>query len=252
MDKNMKPFFTNDWGIFNSFHLKLIAITCMFIDHLAAYVLLDYFNINYSSDFIMQLPIAPNYIYMIMRSIGRIAFPIYCFLIAQGLYYTKDAKKYLTRLLIFAFVSEIPFDLAGSKQIFAIGSFNVYFTLFFGLLAIAAIDKYKSDKWYETIIISLGSLALCGGICELLGTDYGYHGVFAIGFFYFLQRSRILSSLVVLPAFGFESHLPAVFLTGPIIFFYNGKQGPKLKYFFYTFYPVHLLILYFIRIYFVC
>ncbi len=82
----------------------------------------------------------------VMRAIGRIAFPIFCFLLVEGFIYTRDVKKYAGRLLLFALLSEFPFDLALKQGVFAPRSQNVYFTLFFGLLAMAAAAWCEQHK----------------------------------------------------------------------------------------------------------
>ena len=107
------------FGFLNSFTLKIIAIITMIIDHIG-YVF---------------LPVGTAY-YDIARAIGRISFPIFCFLIVQGFFHTRSHINYLIRLLIFALLSEIPFDLAFHKTLFYWNSQNVFITLALGLFAI--------------------------------------------------------------------------------------------------------------------
>lgn len=108
--------------------LKWIAVISMLIDHTAEVL------INHNAA--LTDPIWAQ-IYVLMRGIGRIAFPIYAFLLVEGFLHTKDVKKYLARMLTFAVVSEIPFDLAVFHTPFYWGYQNVFFTLFLGLLALA-------------------------------------------------------------------------------------------------------------------
>lgn len=108
--------------------LKWIAVISMLIDHTAEVL------INHNAA--LTDPIWAQ-IYVLMRGIGRIAFPIYAFLLVEGFLHTRDVKKYLARMLTFAVVSEIPFDLAVFHTPFYWGYQNVFFTLFLGLLALA-------------------------------------------------------------------------------------------------------------------
>lgn len=138
--------------------LKLIAIITMFIDHVGAslfefytYKFMDQNGAEYCRQQMMaKVPwlwhdwmldaSTVNSIDMTLRSIGRIAFPIFCFLLVEGFIHTHDLRKYMIRLIIFAFVSDVPFDLAFFGEV-TLRHQNVFFTLFFGVLALASIKK---------------------------------------------------------------------------------------------------------------
>lgn len=248
----------------------------------------------------------------VLRNIGRLAFPIFIFLLIEGFHYTHSKLQYTLRMFIFAFISEIPFDLAFNKSWFYPQSNNVFFTLVIGFLTVWALDELQDhitqDHIYElfglfmadTFIIYFGmSLAL------FLFTDYDAGGVAAIVIMYiyrnwgkytrasslFLGISSgiltILASAIEGPKWLFPLEALIILLipiamtifskkvnfswrmlniTGMamtvitlsmtngiielwalfnilLIFFYNGKRGRQIKYFFYAFYPVHLLII---------
>ncbi|MCT4687757.1 TraX family protein [Vallitalea sp.] len=210
----------------NSTNLKIVACLTMLIDHLGAVFF-------------------PQYIYF--RIIGRITFPIFAFLIAEGYLHTHNVKKYLIRLFTFALISEIPYNLAFDGKIINFGSgLNVFFTLFFGLLAVFVYDYYKKFGLLPVLLIGI--------IAHLLKTDYGMLGILVIFVFYVFRGdfykqvlSYILLTLVFLGIiyFEYERINLQVFSTLALIFiyFYNGKKGPNIKYLFYVFYPGHLLIL---------
>lgn len=119
--------------------LKLIAIFTMLIDHTAATVILQMINNGIGGQTLID-------IYWVMRSIGRMAFPVFCFLLVEVQIYTQQGK-YAARMFIFALISEIPFDLAINNTVLEFKSNNVFFTLLLGLLAITVLDWLKSvDK----------------------------------------------------------------------------------------------------------
>lgn len=236
----------------SSFTLKIIALTTMIIDHFGSIIEKSY-NTNSIN------------IYTLLRSIGRIAFPIYAFLIVEGATKTRNIKKYCIRLFIFAIISEIPFDIL-FNNIDTIGvkisdltvlSFkhqNVFFTLFLGVLSIYlynnCIEK-NLDKFTQIYLV--GTVIYLG---ELLKTDYGWMGVAAIFFMYMLKDNRI-HQIMILGLMLFVDYAGQflifnnMLLCGAtvsliIIYFYNGKKGYGLKWFFYLAYPVHLIILFFI------
>ena len=164
-------------------HLKLPAMTFMLIDHIGCFLL------NRDTD-----------AYILCRSWGRLAFPIFCFLIAEGAKYTRSLPQYMARLAAFAFISTPPFNLVHGERWYAFDHLNVFFTLLFGLTAIAAVKE-----WIPRILRRLGKIRLAEkeNICALLAlpvcaalywtayalnTDYGGYGVAAILIFWLLRN----------------------------------------------------------------
>lgn len=219
--------------------LKLIAIITMLIDHIGAAVIARLLIAGQGSEMLYK-------IYYAMRAVGRVAFPIFCFLLVEGFFYTGSRKKYALRLFGFALLSEIPFDLAFSGKILEFGYQNVFFTLLIGLLTIMLFDAVvKKQEWHPVLRSALLVIITFGGMCAayLLHTDYDAKGVLAILVFYMTRQMRGLQIVAGCLAFCWE--LPAIVAFIPIAF-YNGKRGWNIKYLFYAFYPVHLLVLYLI------
>ncbi len=205
-----------------------------------------------------------------MTYIGRMAFPIFAFQIAEGFVHTSNFKKYVLRLLGFAVITEIPFNLFYSSRWFNPYHQNVLFTLLLGLLAISVIDKVKKKFTVKTVALSLlWLLLIC--IASVLGfVDYGFTGMITVVMFYLLRDfpfawlaqlvAMVLINIVffegqVVPVeiFGKMFEIPtqgyAVFALIPI-WLYGGRKGRSSKimqYGFYAFYPVHMLILYLIK-----
>ena len=222
--------------------LKCLAIAVMFLDHIGA-CLLEVFVLNVHGNSPLAGQIGNLYFWydldQILRSAGRMAFPIFCFLLVEGAVHTRSPKKYLLRLALFAAVSEVPFDLALHNQAFYWGSQNVFFTLFLGLLVILIFQRYPAEGWKGML-----ALAALAAAAELGGTDYGAIGVGVIAAMYLLRERPLaayLISLVLLALLNMQElcSIPA-FLA---LALYNGKRGRQPKYFFYVFYPAHLLLL---------
>ena len=154
--------------------LKMIAVVSMTIDHTAATILARYLvSGGLSSQGWYDC-------YRLMRGIGRIAFPIYCFLLIEGFLHTRNRTKYAGRLLLFAAISEIPFDMAFSGKILEFSYQNVFFTLFIGLLTIMLIAKAERQQTLSPVLRSLCFVGIMfGGMgcATLLRTDYSYYGV---------------------------------------------------------------------------
>ncbi len=133
--------------------IKIIAVIAMLIDHAAASVLARYLvaGIRSAADsqgaWVWQQEHASLYLaYNAMRAIGRLGFPIFCFLLVEGFQRTRNVKKYALRLGIFALISEIPFDFAICGQAFNFEYQNVYFTLLLGLLALCAFSFFEKAE----------------------------------------------------------------------------------------------------------
>ena len=224
--------------------LKIIACISMFIDH-ATLILWHEFRsyiVTLDYDAIMRY----EKIYHAGRSIGRLAFPIFCFLLTEGFFHTKSRPKYLLRLMIMALVSEHAFNLLVSGTNLDPYDQNVFLTLAISLITIMLIDKVKDRFTGKPDIVSVLTIVITGLGCLLaykLNTDYDYKGVLAVTIMYLLHGSRILTCLGTALAFTWEPW--AITAAGPILL-YNGKRGLSIKYFFYIFYPLHIYLIYFV------
>lgn len=243
--------------------LKFIALFAMLIDHTAAIILdrillgrglgeLTPDNIDGITSF-MEYNANIYYISTAMRLIGRIAFPIFCFLLVEGFIHTSNIKKYAINLGIFALISEIPFDLAFRNTIFETRSQNVFFTLFLGLMVIIGfryVDmKYADRKTFKNVLYFV--FAFIGMYLGFaLRTDYYGVGVVAIAAMYLFRRRKLMEGAVgctVLCSMTNALEITSFFSLIPI-HLYNGTRGLKLKYLFYIFYPAHILILHLITV----
>ena len=218
--------------------LKWIALVSMTIDHFAASGLFS--QLAYGGMEHMAMGDAG---YMTLRIIGRLAFPIYCFLLTEGFRHTRSRERYALRLGVFALLSEIPFDLAGSGAMWNVWHQNVFLTLLLGLLALMLADPlYEKGEQRKALLVVLGFAFAA----ELLQTDYGFFGVAVIAAMHFLRERTVEKYLITagllvgagtlelaaLPAFG-------------LIHCYDGRQGRQskaLRLLFYWYYPLHLLV----------
>ena len=146
---------TNSLKIISGSHLKILAMLTMLIDHIACFVLSDYPQISHA---LFTLGTKHVTIYYIMRSIGRIAFPIYCFLLVEGFAHTRDKIRYGINLLLFALISEMPWNFIHSGSLLY-SSQNVFFTLLFGYVGLCIIEYYK-DRAVARAIGLVGLLVL--------------------------------------------------------------------------------------------
>ena len=198
------------------FQLKLLAMLAMTADHIGAV-------------FFPEIPL--------LRWIGRLAMPVLCFFIGEGLRNTRSPRRYLLRLTGFALLSELPFDLAFYGGI-EWGHQNVYFTLALGLLALWAIQSRGMEGWLLALTAALAA--------ELLGCDYGMYGVLLILLLdrFHSARSEQLAgaALLNLAFFGLQTQTLSL-IALPLLWLYNGKRGRDDRRLFYLYYPAHLCVL---------
>ncbi len=237
--------------------IKMIAVLSMLVDHFSKTVLIVLLNLyslprlNGGTMTFDSYNAIVGYITTYLYGFGRIAFPLFCFLIAEGFYYTKNRLKYLISMAVFALLSEIPYDLLLRTSIFDISKQNVYFTLFLGVASLWVMDnKLIKSKPLEIVTkaVAVGIIAISA---NYLHTDYGTKGVLYIITFYLFRSRRLVQAAAFLMVYAFMMRsIPSVFivLSTMIMLMYNGERGTLRvnKYVFYAFYPVHLLVLWFI------
>lgn len=250
----------------SSAFLKHIAYLSMFIDHFFAVVFWAYWEWLLVSGASVDAAGAAGTVYSMGRAVGRLAFILFAFMASEGFQHTHSRNQYLLRLLVFAVVSEIPFDLAIKGEVFTMDGQNVYWTLFLGVAALCLLEKLRGR-----LLLQFLSVALCCIAAFLLDTDYMFMGVCLIVVFYLCRKSfwcqfaagtvTIYVGMVLIYAVNYwgrgihwSLYLQAsttelyglfAFL---LIYFYNGKKGRQLpKAFYYWFYPLHLLLLYGIK-----
>lgn len=221
--------------------LKYIAVITMLIDHTALVVVLYGFIYNGRWLLIRHHDILPS-LYDLMRQIGRIAFPIFLFLLVQGFIHTHDRRKYAMRLFLFACLSEPPFNLAVDRTLFSFDYQNVFWTLFAGFLMMWILEKLQCSELPRWAVF-LASLLVIAAICRIVTvchTDYSYHGILSLLLLYLFRYNKRMTLLAGAVSFAWE---PAAIIAFLPIALYNGEKGRAPKYFFYAFYPIHLLVL---------
>ena len=208
----------------SSFVLKIIAVLAMTIDH-----------IGYA--------LFPNITFL--RAIGRIAFPIFAFQIALGFKNTGNREKYILRILLFSIISQYPFHLLTSIYSNQL-KLNIGFTFLLALLVLYSIEEVKPIWGKMLCLIPIFTIAY------LLNYDYYLYGIAAVIMFYYTYKKTyavfpIFYSATMIYCMYKENlmQIYSIFALLPILL-YNNKKGPSFKYFFYIFYPVHMLIIYFI------
>ncbi len=220
--------------------LKWIALITMFIDHIGAGIL------EKSSTFMSE-----HYqIDYVARSIGRLAFPIFCFLIVEGYDHTRSRLKYARNLLIFALISEIPFDMLFRLKYFDMSYQNVYFTLLIGLLTIMGMGFFEEKNLKFSLLLELPVAALGAFIAYLMKTDYAEWGVVLIAVIFITRKNRLVQCLVTvlfMITSPFYMDIAMIEALGALSFIligmYNGqRKGTINKYVFYSLYPAHILL----------
>lgn len=217
------------------FTIKLYAMLFMLIDHIGMVVLNNDIR---------------------LRIIGRIAFPLFCFLLINGYYHTKNKWKYLGRMIIFAIISEVAFDVAVFSKVFEPGGQNVFVTLTLGLSGIILSEKVTIPKKWMRVAIKLIIWIAIAFACEYINADYGWYGILLIGLLYFTygtsEKSKMSMAIAVLMAnvinLIISKNVIQMFSILAIAYIFAFEERkvsvPKWKKTAcYVFYPLHLIIL---------
>ena len=231
----------------NSNHLKMIAIIAMTLDHIADLI----------------SPVVQNvYLVSILHIIGRLTAPIMFFFICEGFYYTKNLKKYITRLFVFAFVSHFAYCFAfGINYLpFATGNlFNqtsIMWSLAFAVVALYVTNKTELEKWKQVLIVILICVVTfsadwsCIAVMAILSM-YSNRGNLKKQFmsmYFWITVYAVVSFLFVDRTYGIITLATA--LVYPLLKKYSGERGNAkwLKWFFYAYYPLHLFVIGVLRI----
>ncbi len=206
----------------STLNLKIIAMITMTIDHLGVFIF-------------------PGHIGF--RIIGRLSFIIFAFLIANGFKYTKNYEAYLLRLLIMAFICQIPDMILKINY-----PGNIFFGLSLGLLSLKALNSHKISGYIGYLIILI--------IAQIADIDYGVYGVLTINFFYltiYYNIAKLIQIIIflILQSFGiifldfaYITYYSTISLF--LIWMYNNKSGffnKRLNQGFYLYYPVHITLI---------
>lgn len=221
-------------GILSGNSLKLIALLAMTIDHIGAYLL-------------------PQY--SILRIIGRLAFPVFAYMIAEGCKYTKNRRRYLSNMTYLAFICQAAaFITTRSLNMCIIVTFSLSITIIY---TIDYMLKKRDTKSFAAALIVLFAVYFVSEMLPkaLIGTDYnidyGFFGILTPVFIYLgkskLEKISMAAFALVLVASALGGVQWYALLTIPLLIMYNGKRGKmKLKNLFYIYYPAHLAVIYLI------
>ncbi len=217
--------------------LKLIACATMLLDHVAAHLLR--FQAAYTRVLFSAFGADVSW-YWIFRSIGRIAFPVYVFLLVEGFLHTRNRVRYGASLGAFALISEVPWDLEHFGVALELSSQNVFFTLLLGYLALCALEAFDANQAAQALALLACFFAVCA-----IRADYGLMGFGLILVTYGLKHHEALRDAA---SMGVLSSEPQAILAYPLLALYDGTRGfvgtgALVKYAFYAFYPIHLLII---------
>ena len=258
--------------------IKIIAMICMLIDHIGAGIVekIYYSTTDYNMVLVWERTA------VVLRSVGRIAYPLFAYMLVKGFFYTKNRFKHIINLIIFAIISEIPFDLLGNGTIWDPSYQNVMITLTLGTLMMWALEIVRENGLQNSIRnekirkLAYGAFAVVLVICTarfalLCHSDYGARGIVTIAIIYMLRDDKlkllqlgpilfILNIFIV--TFITQGNMHATIrycefeiyaiMAFPIMYADSGHRNEKnsrvLKWFGYWFYPLHQLLIYLISL----
>ncbi|MDH6363315.1 hypothetical protein M2139_000265 [Enterococcus sp. PF1-24] len=237
-------------GGFDAFHLKVVAIVAMFLNHLGSGLAIDKYS---------------EALFFFTEFIGKLTFPIMAYLLVEGFRYTRNKVKYGSRLALFSVISAYPFQ----QLFYASGSFspiqlvnNIFFTLLMGLILISICEKVNHGVLQGLLVILFSGLTMFSD-WPLIGVllIYGFYRIkdakkrviipvlYTLAFLVFIMLSGYFYMPEAVPLYTIFTGF-GLLLVIPLLLNYNGQRGysPQwVKWGFYLFYPVHLMLLVFIR-----
>ena len=221
--------------------LKMIACISMLLDHIV-----KVFNLQ-------GIPAL-----LLSNILGRLAFPLFGFLLVEGFFHTHSRICYFRNLLLLALISEMPYRFAMGYPLLGRSDLNILFELTLGILMLICIDRLRQSKFLHSkkplqIACQVAVLSAFCAAAWLVKADYSYSGLFMIAVFYYSKiipsawqarpESRTFLACAALNINVEFFGNPCAFLTILPTYFYNGKRGRQIKLLFYLFYPFHLLVL---------
>lgn len=227
------------WQVFNGAQLKYIAFLSMLLDHVNNALITPYLD---GKGLLLHVS-------NVLSILGRVAFPLFMFFLVEGFFKTHSRKKYLINLLIFGVLSEVPFDLFTSRELFNNNWNNMMFTLALSLVTIWIVDEMKGRLakkskalWYGASVLVVA--AMCA-VAMFFSLDYDYHAIIVAYLFYIFYDKPLYGA-----ALGYLSIIKELYsvLGFAATLAYNGERGKQYKWLNYAFYPVHILILGLLRV----
>ncbi len=236
MDSTLKKIISSKPRFLTGNQLKIIALISMTVDHIGLYFF-------------------PHY--MIFRYIGRIAFPVFAYMIAEGCKYTKNRKKYLITVAIVGFICQVVYSIA-TRSLYQ----NIFITFLLSISLIYIFDNAKKKRSKASYFYAFLSMGAVFFICEILPglipetgfqIDYGFIGVLLPVLVYNMktktQKLLITAGMLFVLTITLGKWQLFNLLSLPLLYFYNGKRGKRnLKYLFYIYYPVHLAVIFVVNI----
>lgn len=227
------------WQVFNGAQLKYIAFLSMLLDHVNNAMITPYLD---GKGLLLHVS-------NVLSILGRVAFPLFMFFLVEGFFKTRSRKKYLINLLIFGVLSEVPFDLFTSRELFNKNWNNMMFTLALSLATIWIVDEMKGrlakkskTLWYGASVLVV---AVMCAVAMFFSLDYDYHAIIVAYLFYLFYEKPLYGAVL-----GYLSIIKELYsvLGFAATLTYNGERGKQYKWLNYAFYPVHLLILGLLRV----
>ena len=237
--------------------LKWLALVTMLIDHVGAVLGEEFFSIH-----------GVPWLYSMLRCVGRLAFPIFAFFIAEGWHYTRSRKRYFLFMLLFAVISQPIYYFALNRNLFDL---NIFFTFVVALAVLYLIDNVRQKDFAFVYIAFIAIVVILVAMLTMVGVlvDYGVYGVILPAVFYLFYHSEkkwakpvmfaLAGLFIIINWLGYFVYLTEIDFNNfielfaifslPLLAIYNGEKGKRsFKWLFYIFYPAHILVLYLISL----